>query len=295
MRRGRYTSSPCILCGGREAELLFRKGGWDHIRCHSCGLVSLDPLPGEAELAAHHERSYTDGAYAAFAAAEAVRAAVAADRFARLRPVAVPGPWLDIGASAGEFVAAARVAGIDAEGIEVAAPAVELARRRGLPVRHVAVQDFNPSRSFAVVTALDVVEHLPSPLPVLERLRGWLLPDGLLALTVPNRASMAARLLGRHWYYYTAPDHVHHFTPTTITRLLERAGFERIRIQAIRKPLPLDYATTQLDRMAPALAPLVRLLALLLSPHQRRRPLGLPLGEILVTAQPQRHAAAVTA
>lgn len=293
MRRRRCPSSPCVLCGGRHATLLFRKGGWAHVRCRACGLVSLDPLPSEAELAAHHERSYAEGAYAAFAAAAPVRAAVARDRLARLRPLARPGPWLDVGASAGEFVAAVRAAGIDAEGIEVAGPAVDLARRRGLPVRQVAVESFTPSRSFAVITALDVAEHLPSPLPVLERLRAWLLPDGLLALTVPNRASFAARLLGRYWYYYTAPDHVHHFTPATIARLLERAGFERIRVRAVRKPLPIDYATAQLDRMAPALAPLARMLSALLPARRRQSPLQLPLGEILVTAQPGRLTACV--
>ncbi len=277
----------CVLCGGRDAERLFVKNGWPHVRCRSCGLVSLRPLPTEAELAAHHERSYADGAYADFAAAEPVRDAVAADRLARLRPLAPAGPWLDVGASAGAFVAAAVAAGLDAEGIEVSASAVALAQRRHLPVRQTAVEAFAPARAYAVVTAFDVVEHLPRPAPLLARVREWLAPGGLLALTVPNVASLPARLLGRHWYYYAAPDHVHHFTPATVARLLDTAGFTDVAVRPVRKPLPLDYATAQAERLAAPLAPLVRLGAAALPRRWRDRPLPLPLGEMLVTARPR--------
>jgi len=276
----------CVLCGRAEADLLFSKHGWPHVRCRGCGLVSLRPLPSEDQLAQHHERSYAAGAYAAFAAADAVRRAVARDRLRHLLPRAPLGPWLDIGASSGAFVAEALAAGLDAQGIEVAATAVALARERELPVHQARVEDFVPPKPLAVITAFDVVEHLPRPLPVLARLRQWLVPGGLLALTLPNAASLAARLLGRHWYYYVAPDHVHHFTPRTIVRLLESAGLQHVAVQAIRKPLPLDYATQQLDRLAPALAPLVRLARLAVPRRWWARPLRLPLGEMLVTARP---------
>lgn len=275
-----------MLCGARERDTLFVKNGWAFARCRGCAHVALDPLPSREALTAHHEASYTGGAYAAFVAAEPVRAAIAQRRVATVASFAPPGPWLDVGASTGAFVAAARAAGHDAEGIELSEAAVARAVARNLPVRCAAVESFVPSRAYALVTAFDLIEHLPDPTDFVAHVARWLTPGGRLALTLPNAASVTARLLGRHWFYYVAPDHVHYFTPATLRRCLARAGFEILALRPVTKPLPLDYATEQLQTMAPPLAPAVRLAAAALPQRWRSRPLPLPLGEMLVVTQP---------
>jgi 2-polyprenyl-3-methyl-5-hydroxy-6-metoxy-1,4-benzoquinol methylase len=273
----------CVLCGGGERSPRFAKQGWTFVEC-ACGLLSLDPLPTAAALAAHHEASYRDGGYADFAAAAAVRDTIARARLERLRPLASSGRWLDVGCSTGAFVAAATAAGVAAEGLEVSATAVDAARARGLAVHHGTVDEFVPAARFAVVTAFDVIEHLPDPLAFVRRVRAWLEPHGLLALTLPNMASIAARAMGRRWFYYAAPDHVHYFTPSTIRRLLEAAGFASIAVHGATKPLTLEYATEQLERLAPGLAPAARALEWVMPGPLRRRPVPLPIGEMLVTA-----------
>lgn len=282
------TPGGCVLCGARRPVRRFEKSGFAFVACGGCGLVSLDPLPTPAALAAHHEASYRAGAYSGFAAAEDVRTAIAEDRLARLRPLAPVGRWLDVGCSTGAFVAAAVRAGLAAEGLEVSAAAVEAARGRGLTVHHGAVEDFTPPARLAVVTAFDVVEHLPDPVAFVRRVRPWLEPGGLFAATLPNVASVAARAMGRHWFYYAAPDHVHYFTPATIGRLLAEAGFEQVAVRAAAKPLTLDYAAAQLARMTPLLAPLARATRAVVPARLRRRLWPLPIGEMLVTARPAR-------
>ena len=116
----------------------------------------------------------------------------------------------------------------------------------------------------------------------------WLAPDGLLGLTLPNVESVAARVMGRHWFYYAAPDHVHYFTPSTIGRLLADAGYEQVAVHAASKPLTLDYASEQLARMTPFLAPLARTVRTLTPKGLRRHLWPLPIGEMLVTARPAR-------
>jgi hypothetical protein len=135
------------------------------------------------------------------------------------------------------------------------------------------------------VTAFDVVEHVPDPGPLLARVASWLLPGGVLALTLPDAESWTATLMGRQWFYYTAPDHVHYFTPRTITQLLTRNGFDTIEVRPTRKPLPLDYAAEQLRHLVPPLAPVARVLEWIArAPVPSAIPL--PLGEMLVTARP---------
>jgi len=248
-------------------------------------MVSLDPLPSAADIAAHHERSHRDGIYAAFAAAEDARRAVARRRLALLRPLAPPGPWLDVGCSTGAFVAAAVAAGLAAEGVELASAAVVEARARGLTVHHAPIEDFAPGRRWALVTAFDVVEHLRDPVGFVRRAAGWLEPDGLLALTLPDAASPTARLMGRHWFYYAPPDHVHYFTPPTARRLLETAGLRATALRRVTKPLTLDYAFAQLAQFNPHLGGVARAVGRVLPQALRAREWPLPLGEMLALAR----------
>jgi 2-polyprenyl-3-methyl-5-hydroxy-6-metoxy-1,4-benzoquinol methylase len=273
----------CVVCGDTRWTRRFTKDGWRFARCGGCGLTSLQPLPTPADLARHHEASYRDGRYATFARAENARAAVAAHRFTLVRPLAPAGSWLDLGCSTGTFLAVLAAAGIPAEGVEVSSAAAGEARARGCTVHAGSVETFEPARRFAAVTAFDVVEHVPDPAALLARVASWLLPGGVLALTLPDARSWTATAMGRHWFYYTAPDHVHYFTPPTITRLLARAGFTDVHVRPTRKPLPLDYAAEQLRHLVPPLAPLARALEWI-APAGRAIPL--PLGEMLVTARP---------
>jgi SAM-dependent methyltransferase len=275
----------CRLCGTEGATPLFTKNGWTFVRCGGCGLVSLDPLPTPSDLAAHHERSYRDGGYASFAAAEDVRAAIARDRLAAVRAIAPAGPWLDVGCSTGSFVEVAARDGFAAEGLEVSSVAVAAARERGLVVHHGAVESYEPPGPLAVVTAFDVIEHLPDPVAFVRRVRHWLRPDGVIVLTLPNVASPTARAMGRQWFYYAPPDHVHYFTPETIRRLLGRAGLRDVAVRPISKPMTLEYAAEQLARMTPPLAPLARLATAVVPAGLRRRSWPLPLGEMLATAR----------
>jgi 2-polyprenyl-3-methyl-5-hydroxy-6-metoxy-1,4-benzoquinol methylase len=277
--------SVCVLCGGTERVARFAKGGWTFVRCTGCGLVAIDPLPTRDELARHHDASYADGRYADFAAAEAIRTAIAEHRLAAVRGLAPAGPWLDVGASTGSFVTVAAAAGLDVEGLELSTVAVERARARGLRVRQGAIEDFVPERRYAVVTALDVVEHVPDPVDVVRRLGGWLAPGGVLALTLPSIASLAARVLGRHWYYYTAPDHLHYFTPETIRRLVARAGLDVLAVEPATKPLTLDYAAANLERFEPRLGRLAGAAVGWLPAALRTRLVPLPIGEMLVLAR----------
>ena len=275
----------CVLCERTRGVRLFAKGGWDFVRCAACGMVSLDPLPSAADIAAHHERSHRDGIYAAFAAAEDARGAVARRRLALLRPLAPPGSWLDVGCSTGAFVAAAVAAGLAAEGVELASAAVVEARARGLTVHHAPIEDFAPGRRWALVTAFDVVEHLRDPVGFVRRAAGWLEPDGLLALTLPDAASPTARLMGRHWFYYAPPDHVHYFTPPTARHLLETAGLRVTAVRRITKPLTLDYAFAQLAQFNPRLGGVTRAVGRVLPQALRAREWPLPLGEMLALAR----------
>jgi 2-polyprenyl-3-methyl-5-hydroxy-6-metoxy-1,4-benzoquinol methylase len=77
-----------------------------------------------------------------------------------------------------------------------------------------------------VVTLMNVLEHVSDPFTLLGQLRRILKPGGILLIDVPNNSvvSLRGRLLGR-WPELDLGEHVNHFVPATLDRLLIRAGF----------------------------------------------------------------------
>jgi SAM-dependent methyltransferase len=277
-------SVACLVCRGTRARVLFTKGGKDFVRCEACGLVWLDPMPTAAEVGAYYEQSYRDGIYEPYAAAETIRRLIAEHRLAAIRPHARPGRWLDVGAATGHFVEAAARAGMAAEGCELSGSAVASARARGLTMHHVAVEDFTPAAPYDTITAFDVLEHLRDPCAFLDRLRGWLVPGGTLALTLPDVSSIYPRLLmRRHWFYYLPSDHLHYFDPRTITRLLAEHGFGAARVARAYKPLTPAYIALQLRLFTPGLGRVAALLVRAVPAALRERPIRCYIGEMMVT------------
>ena len=281
----RVQLSPCLLCGATATSKVFAKRGWDFVRCGGCGLVSLSPLPTMAQLQQHHDASYAAGAYAVYAAAEHIRIAIARHRLAAVRALAPDGPWIDVGCSTGSFMAQARGAGIEIEGLEMSAAAVEQARAQGLDARQGTVETFVPARRYAAITAFDFVEHLRDPVAFVRTAASWLVPGGVLVMTVPNIVSLSARVMRRHWYYYAVPDHLHYFTPTTVRRLLALAGLADVTVRPASKPLTLEYAALALAQFNPHLGRLARGLVGSCPRRLRARLWPLRVGEMTATGR----------
>src|SRR5262249_57546269 len=75
-----------------------------------------------------------------------------------------------------------------------------------------------------VVTAFQVLEHVPDPVAAARRMLDWLAPGGLLIVEVPNAGGLGARLFGGAWAGLELPRHLSHFTPATLEAVIEKGG-----------------------------------------------------------------------
>jgi len=73
------------------------------------------------------------------------------------------------------------------------------------------------------------LEHESQPLPFLQRLHRVLTPDGEVVLKVPNFSSWNRKIRGKSWSGFRFPDHVNYFTPQSLKRLAQEAGFHVYR------------------------------------------------------------------
>jgi predicted SAM-dependent methyltransferase len=90
--------------------------------------------------------------------------------------------------------------------------------------------------SLGCVSMWHVLEHV---YPLEERLQQFhkkLKPGGTIIVALPNMYSYDARKYHRYWAAYDVPRHIHHFTPDTVFRLMNRSGFTHVKT----KPMILD-------------------------------------------------------
>jgi SAM-dependent methyltransferase len=146
-------------------------------------------------------------------------------------PYRKTGRLLDIGCGAGSLLRAARRADWDAEGTDISRPAVEHARSEGFTVFCGELEEARyPEASFDVVTAIEVLEHVPDPRAVLSEIKRVLRPGGLFWGTTPHGRGMSARLLGLRWSVLSPPEHLQLFSLAGLRQLLHASDFRRVRL-----------------------------------------------------------------
>src|SRR6185503_591357 len=151
------------------------------------------------------------------------------------------GKLLDVGCGRGELVWAAREAGWQFEAVDPSAAHLDWARAHlGIEGRLGTLEEAKfPDEHFDAVIMSAVLEHLYDPFSTLREIWRVLKPGGVFYFDAPNEDGLYMRMgnlymraQGRDWVVNLAPTfppyHVQGFNPTSLRRLLDRAGFELI-------------------------------------------------------------------
>lgn len=153
------------------------------------------------------------------------------EKIVRFKP---GGRLLDVGAGVGTLVAAAHARGYTACGVELSPWAARFASEdKGLDIFTGLLESAGfPNQGFDVVTINHVLEHLENPQATLQEIGRILAPDGLLVIGVPNIGSIMAGLKGARWASLRPDEHIWHFTPATLRRLVQQSGFEELYFES---------------------------------------------------------------
>jgi len=228
----------CTLCGHEPLNIIRTKLRHDIQRnvfqCPACSLIFLEPKELDADRFYGHEyrSTYTPvigevlnsrQTYEMYLPFQQARI----DRLGELvRPDA---RMLDIGCSAGHFLATIKPQVAECIGIEYNRENAEFVNKElGIKVytEPIGQTDLQPA-SFDLITMFQVFEHVTNPLEFLQSLIPYLKPNGSICIEVPNIEEALISV------YESAPfadfsfrePHAFYYSPKTLPLIAQKAGF----------------------------------------------------------------------
>lgn len=229
----------CGVCGNTGFEIVQQQdlplaGLGSHALafgiCASCGHVQQAPPADPAVMLEHYQNMSN---YTAFSDPEALRRAHPGAQTRRLLSIvqdigAAQGRMYEIGCATGLHLHQFRSAGWIVSGCEPSSKAVE----QSAAIYGIEVDCGDEATCLAHQSGLNlilmshVLEHLFEPRASVSRAHDALAEGGLILVEVP--CATAPELLPPGWFSF---EHLHYFSPETLTALLTSAGFEIIEMR----------------------------------------------------------------
>lgn len=217
----------CPACKKTYARHIGNKNGYEIFVCRLCRTLFTGHVPLEHE-AENYDKYYGESNLSVpDFIVERLKEIVS--EFAGYRET---NRFLDIGFGAGTMLETAQRLGWEPSGIEVSKPAVDQAVRNGFNVFHGSLREAKyPDHYFDVVTASEILEHLPDPQADLSEIVRILRPGGIFWGTTPSAGGISYKILRLDWSILSPPEHIQIYSKAGAELMLKEAGFEKIRFR----------------------------------------------------------------
>lgn len=222
-------------------------GEFTVVKCRTCGLMRTNPRPTPGTMGFYYPDDY--GPYVGTRVQQ-----TSPKRPSRIKKLLKPaikwfiefntntipqlpaGRLLEVGCASGAYLHYMSGQGWKVEGIEFSAKAAQSAAQLGYSVHAGSLESApKPQQPFDLIVGWMVLEHLHDPIGGLRKLSEWAKPGAWLVLSVPNSASLEFRIFKDKLYALHLPNHLYHFTPETLGRVLAAGGWtlEKVHQQRI--------------------------------------------------------------
>ncbi len=262
------SATHCPLCHADTMRPIARLAGDAAIaRCRRCGLARGEHSPTTVHENAPQDQTAIDhfrglDQYRYLRSVGATRKRSYDRLLSEVRPFVARGTWLDVGCSYGWLLERARDAGYEPFGIEPSTAAAAQTRTLGIPVALGCFPaDMPQNVQPAVISFMDVLEHLPDPVAALVAAKQKLKPGGVVVVQVPDQTCLLYQLaeamcrvtggrssfaLRRLWLVGFDFPHRFYFTQRTLQAAFTAAG---LSVQRTFRT-PIGNPQDALDRVA---------------------------------------------
>jgi SAM-dependent methyltransferase len=234
---------------GHEGPVMTSANGFEVIDCKLCEFKHIVPIPTEQEL----EKAYRHDYYTREKPLYIERYREDLDwwnvvytRRYEIMEQHLPAPrrrLLDIGSGPGFFLLNGQKRGWTVKGIEPSLQASDHSRGLGLDIENAFFSETTAPELglFDAINMSEVLEHIPDPAALLTLVHRQLSADGVVCIVVPNDFNPFQIVLRDHLgfkpWWVAPPHHVNYFDFTSLSKLVERHGFEVVHEEAT---FPID-------------------------------------------------------
>jgi SAM-dependent methyltransferase len=246
-----FVSRPCPGCGGESKTPAFSKSVFQLVHCDSCATLFVDPAPPPGRLGEFYRDSASQRYWGDVffpAVAEARRAKIFRPRVERIKALLAeqgrtPGTVTDVGAGTGIFLEECRAAGWSGPLMAVEPSANLAANCRGKGFKTFEGLSFEAAADPAwagtadLVTAFEVIEHVPSVHDFVSDLAKLAKPGGMVLMTGLCGTGFDILTLGARSKAVSPPHHLNFLSRAGVEALLPACGLE---LAAFHTPGQLD-------------------------------------------------------
>lgn len=219
----------CRICTNEKGLKTLRVPRVRYLECPMCGCMFVDPYPSR-----EMNRSFQGiETVERLALEDKKRRAYFQRRLDRLEsrigPARREARLLEVGCGSGVLLQEAMSRGWRVDALELSAELAAVARNNNPEATIITgnIETQEPSgSSYEAIISLDVLEHVFSPMSMIENCRELLKPGGLLMLQTPNTRSLRSRTQGARWEMLDPEQHLNLFSPDALRVLLTTVGFD---------------------------------------------------------------------
>jgi 2-polyprenyl-3-methyl-5-hydroxy-6-metoxy-1,4-benzoquinol methylase len=222
-----------------SGRILDQEEKFNIIKCNTCNFKHLNPIPTEEELALFYKKEYFQTAkpdYLSEDREEIKHRNIFFDqRIDFFKKNSKGKSLLDVGCGDGIFLERARKSGFDVFGIEPSEKASIIARSNNLKIYNGTLNTYikNNNKLFDIVHLKNVLEHVNSPIDVLDECIKLLNPGGILYTEVPNDYNpfqiFGSWINKERKSWICIPDHINYFNFQSLEKLLIKKKLKILR------------------------------------------------------------------
>jgi SAM-dependent methyltransferase/organic radical activating enzyme len=222
----------CPICSSHETALLLkRKDDLPVFRCNACGFMFTPRSVFESrygDIDGLYEQSYFKSDtgdigyvdYASLSTSNFLWRPAFLELVEGIRGKKI----LDIGCATGILLEMLQERGAsEVAGVEISAFAAARAGSKGLRVFNSDITAADVGKDYDIITAFDVIEHVPDIHAFLSRVYELLSDDGVFVFLTPDAGSSEAACQMENWYgFKSSLEHIHYFSAESLRYALGR-------------------------------------------------------------------------
>lgn len=221
----------CIFCETDSNHVVIEENGYTGKKCPQCGLIYISPRPSFDEIFDLYGHDDAHISAESHISADFSKRLYARHHLRLIRSFVKSGELLEIGAGAGYFLDEARKIGFNPHGLEFNPIQAKYIRNKlGIPCEESPLNtSIFQGKQFDVIYHCDVISHFFDPISDFEKINKIMKDDSFLIFETGNLGEVD-QMYFKYFQRFQYPDHLFFFSTGNLVDLLEKTGFDFIKI-----------------------------------------------------------------